>query len=308
VANGSTVTLGASVESYSLVGKNWNLALGGQSISGGYIEGATVTGIGTGASPPTFVDCHIVGASAAPTLPPSILYRCGVNTTTDYHFTAGSAGQFLFIDCFSEVAGSGTPYFTFAGANGVNIRRWSGGTNITLNNTSTALSIEVLTGGGQTVAVGGADVEIRGICREISLTGVTTDSKVQIDAVTGPISIAGADGIVNIYGVCGVVTDSRTGTPLGTNSAISLVNVNTQADTAITDGANSIADALLARNVSGGSSTGRTVKQALHVLRNKVAVSGGTLTVYDTDDASASWTAAVTGTSGADPITTVDPA
>jgi hypothetical protein len=68
------------------------------------------------------------------------------------------------------------------------------------------------------------------------------------------------------------------------------------------------ADALLARNVSGGSSTGRTVKQALHVLRNKVAIADGTLTVYDTDDASASWTAAVTGTSGADPITTVDPA
>lgn len=68
------------------------------------------------------------------------------------------------------------------------------------------------------------------------------------------------------------------------------------------------ADALLARNVSGGSSAGRTVKQALHAIRNKVVVSGGTMTVYDTDDASSSWTAAVTGTPGADPITTVDPA
>lgn len=71
---------------------------------------------------------------------------------------------------------------------------------------------------------------------------------------------------------------------------------------------NEIADAILARNVSGGSSTGRTVKQALHVLRNKVTVSGGTMTVYDTDDASSSWTASVTGTEGADPITTIDPA
>jgi hypothetical protein len=168
--------------------------------------------------------------------------------------------------------------------------------------------MEVVTGGGQTIELGGADAEIRGICRAVTFTGITTDSTAQINCVTGPISLAGADGTVNIYGVCGVVTDSRTGTPLGTNSAISLVNVNTQADTAITDGANSIADALLARNVSGGSSTGRLVKEALHVLRNKVAVADGTMTVYDTDDASTSWTAVVTGTEGADPITTINPA
>lgn len=68
------------------------------------------------------------------------------------------------------------------------------------------------------------------------------------------------------------------------------------------------ADALLGRNVSGGSSTGRTVKQAFHFIRNKWVVSGGTLTVYDTDDTTSSWTAAVTGTAGADPVTGSDPA
>jgi len=68
------------------------------------------------------------------------------------------------------------------------------------------------------------------------------------------------------------------------------------------------ADALLGRNVSGGSSTGRTVSQALHFLRNKWTVSGGTLTVYDTDDTTSSWTATVTGTAGADPVTGSDPA
>ena len=67
------------------------------------------------------------------------------------------------------------------------------------------------------------------------------------------------------------------------------------------------ADALLGRNVSGGSSAGRTVKQALHFLRNKWVVAAGTLTVYDTDDSTSSWTATVTGTAGADPITGNDP-
>lgn len=68
------------------------------------------------------------------------------------------------------------------------------------------------------------------------------------------------------------------------------------------------ADALLGRNVSGGSSSGRTVKQAFHFIRNKWVVAAGTLTVYDTDDTTSSWTAAVTGTAGADPVTGSDPA
>lgn len=68
------------------------------------------------------------------------------------------------------------------------------------------------------------------------------------------------------------------------------------------------ADALLGRNVSGGSSTGRTVKQAFHFIRNRWVVAAGTLTVYDTDDSTSSWTAAVTGTAGADPVTGTDPA
>ena len=67
------------------------------------------------------------------------------------------------------------------------------------------------------------------------------------------------------------------------------------------------ADALLGRNVSGGSSTGRTVKQVFHFIRNRWVVAAGTLTVYDTDDTTTSWTAAVTGTAGADPVTGVDP-
>lgn len=73
------------------------------------------------------------------------------------------------------------------------------------------------------------------------------------------------------------------------------------------DAANEIADAILARNVSGGSSTGRTVKQALHAIRNKVTKTGGTITVYDTDDVSSSWTASYT-TASENPVDAVDPA
>jgi hypothetical protein len=74
-----------------------------------------------------------------------------------------------------------------------------------------------------------------------------------------------------------------------------------------TAGNEAIADAVINRNIQGGSNTGRTVRQALAALRNKVVVSGGTMTVYATDDSASEWTASVTTTAG-NPITTIDPA
>ena len=78
------------------------------------------------------------------------------------------------------------------------------------------------------------------------------------------------------------------------------------------DAGNEIADAWLDRDMStgadSGSTTVRTPRQSLRVLRNKVTIAAGTMTVNKEDDTTASWTAAVTGTAGADPITSIDPA
>ncbi len=70
---------------------------------------------------------------------------------------------------------------------------------------------------------------------------------------------------------------------------------------------NENADALLARNVAGGSSSGRLVKEALYFLRNKWTVATGTLTVYQTDDTTSAWTASVSSDASADPIVGNDP-
>ena len=79
-----------------------------------------------------------------------------------------------------------------------------------------------------------------------------------------------------------------------------------------TDAVNEIADGILNRDMSlgtdSGSTTFRTMRQALRFLRNKWDVVAGTLTVRKEDDATASWTSTVTGTAGADPITGSDPA
>ncbi len=150
---------------------------------------------------------------------------------------------------------------------------------------------------------------------------------VDFDAVTGLHSVrvvaSGANGFAAQTNVDLVIT---TGTVGGTSvvgyviGSFSIENRSTQAIEAKTDlipaapaavsdipTAVQNADALLGRNVSGGSSTGRTVKQAFHFIRNRWVVAAGTLTVYDTDDSTSSWTAAVTGTAGADPVTGVDP-
>ncbi len=65
-----------------------------------------------------------------------------------------------------------------------------------------------------------------------------------------------------------------------------------------TTGNNAVADALLGRNVAGGSSTGRTVTQAIQTLRNKQEIAGGVYTLYAVDDTTPIFDAAVTTAAG----------
>lgn len=68
------------------------------------------------------------------------------------------------------------------------------------------------------------------------------------------------------------------------------------------------ADALLKRDwTSVTGEAARSVLNALRALRNRVAISSGTVTVYEEDDTTSAWTAAATTDASADPITEVDP-
>lgn len=80
------------------------------------------------------------------------------------------------------------------------------------------------------------------------------------------------------------------------------------ADALATDAVNEIADGLLGRNIAGGSSTGRTVRQALAFNRNRVVIDATTVTVYAEDDTTILWTGSVIRTSGLNPLAAVDPA
>jgi hypothetical protein len=141
------------------------------------------------------------------------------------------------------------------------------------------------------------------------LQTIKTQAVTAAAGVTFPTSIASP---TNITAATGVTLTATTG--LGNQTANitgnlsgSVGSVTGAVGSVATAGNEAIADAVINRNIQGGSNTGRTVRQALAALRNKVVVSGGTMTVYATDDSASEWTASVTTTAG-NPITTIDPA
>jgi hypothetical protein len=69
-----------------------------------------------------------------------------------------------------------------------------------------------------------------------------------------------------------------------------------------------VADQWLERNLAGGADGGRTVRDALRLLRNRAAIAGSTLTVYQEDDATPAWTAVLSTRADAPPVVEVDPA
>lgn len=96
-------------------------------------------------------------------------------------------------------------------------------------------------------------------------------------------------------------TDNLPGAPAAVGSAMTLTSGER----------NSVADALLDRDMStgtdSGSTTVRTPRQALRFLRNLWSIAAGTLTVMKEDDATTSWTGAATQTAG-NPVSSIDPA
>lgn len=85
------------------------------------------------------------------------------------------------------------------------------------------------------------------------------------------------------------------------------VTISATLDALSTTERNAVSDALLNRNVAGGSSTGRLVKEALYALRNKTSISSTTLQVWNNDDSAIVWSASLSSDAAAIPITGIDP-
>lgn len=91
VAPMSSITFAASQENQQFEGKNWDLALGSQSISNSYISGADVTGTGTSTVEVHFDHCEM----GTCTLGAAHLDDCDLSGTV----TLSAAADYFFINC-----------------------------------------------------------------------------------------------------------------------------------------------------------------------------------------------------------------
>ena len=148
----------------------------------------------------------------------------GVSNMVECRFQGGmtlsTAGNYDFVDCTSVVAGTSTPTFTVpSGTVNASFRRWSGG---------------------------------------ITVSGITSGTTVSIDVVSGgTVTLNGANGNVQVRGMCAGITDNRTGSPtLGQNALINITKINAE-----------VVDAL---NVDTYAEPGQTNPPATTTLVNKL--------------------------------------
>lgn len=157
VAPGSSIQFVAGQTNEMFFGREWTLDLNNQAITGTYIEGASVSGTGTGANP-HFALCEF----GATTLAGCRLGWCRFTDT----ITMSAASDYYFHDCYSGVAGAGTPVIDFGGGvanSNLSLRRYSGGINIA-NKDANGTDQMSLEGDGQLVVAASSSgaISVRG--------------------------------------------------------------------------------------------------------------------------------------------------
>ena len=221
IMSGSSITFAASQEGQQFDGCNWTLALGGQSISGTQINCADVTGIGTGATIPSFQDCHLNGV----TLPPCHVEECGLIGT----FTLGSAGTFYFDTCHSGVAGQSSPHLDFGAAlnaSDVNFRRYSGGIELENMGAGTGTYNMSLEGDGQYI--------LNANCSATSNLSVRGHFD-ETDNAGGAVTVTNTAAFHHNAIIDNILTDTATTIPalIAALNDISSANVNTEVAAAL---------------------------------------------------------------------------
>ena len=165
-------------------------------------------------------------------------------------------------------------------------------------------------------AVSAAAIATGAIDADALAANTITAAKIATDAITSAKIAAGAITSSEAPNLdAAISTRAAPGDNMGLSAnAVSTTSVATgaiDADALATDAVNEIADGILNRDMSvgtdSGSSTVRTVRQALRFLRNRWTSTAGTLTVYKEDDSTTSWTGTLTTDASAEPIVENNP-
>ena len=181
MANGSSVTLTGSSDNYTLSGNGWTLALGGQSIVGIHVSGASVSGVSSGTGTTQIFEHCIMGAVSL--IKGTHILTSSITGTQ----TVVEAGDFFYDRCHSGVAGTGTWSFDFGAAIGnanLNVRNYSGGIQLeAMGDTGTdTASIE---GRGQIIegTCTGGTVAVRGLFTISGITNLNLSDDARFDSV-----------------------------------------------------------------------------------------------------------------------------
>jgi hypothetical protein len=199
--------------------------------------------------------------------------------------TPGSFGEYVY----SQV--TGTSSGTIQGVTRtLNLSANGDKTGYSISGTKTTLdALNDIDGSGVTLHVGThSGATIQGVTRLNSAVTLNADTH-------SGATIAGivAGGIIASTLASGVLTSAKFAA--GAIDAAALA----------TDAGQEIADALLARNIAGGSSAGRIVSEALYPLRNRMLIQNSVGTVYQTDDSTSAWT--FSPSLGTAPLSGIDP-
>lgn len=150
--------------------------------------------------------------------------------------------------------------------------------------------------------------------QKVDVDTIKTNPVVNAGTVTFPTTATLASTTNITAGTVATATNVTTVNGLAANviTAASIAADAIGASELAADAVNEIADGILNRDMStgtdSGSTTVRTMRQALRFLRNKWSISGTTLTVTKEDDATASWTSTVSTDPSAVPVVGNDPA
>lgn len=298
IPNGTTVTLASSSVNQNLIGRSWSLALGGQDISGAYVDGCIdISGIATGTNGQSYsfdnsnmVTCTL-GAFG-------YFNKCYFGDVVTFSSTSGvTSDEINFIDCCSSVAGSGSPEFVFSSvskATSISFRRWSGGIKLTGLTSDCTVSIDGVSGGNVTIDGTGGSVNVRGMFESIvdnsggSVT-IDQDGLVNIEEVNDTVDQA----MVDIHLDHLFATDYDPASKPGTSTA--LLNELVESDGGVSRFTSNSLEAVLA----SGDVDGYTMEEALKLMLAAMAgkLSGGgtaTIIIRAADDSKERITATVT--------------
>lgn len=188
-----------------------------------------------------------------------------------------------------------------AGVDWANVGSPTTAVNLSGTTISTSQAVASVSGavGSVTGAVGSVTGNVGGNVAG-SVASVTARVTANTDQLAGQTVTAAA----------GVTFPTSVASPTNITAGTITTATNVTNAVTLTSGErNSVADALLDRDMATGTdSGGRTVRNALRFLRNKWSISGTTLTVTKEDDSTSAWTSTLTAAPGADPVSGSDPA